>query len=357
MKSWNKKDIDKPLLIAGPCSAETREQVLAVAEQLKDQKVAYYRAGIWKPRTRPGAFEGAGSEGLAWLKEVKETYGMKITTEVANTQHVEECLKAGVDLLWIGARTTTSPFAVQEIAEALEGVDVPVLVKNPVNPDTKLWIGAIERLMKSGITEIGGIHRGFSVFEKKKYRNTPQWQIPVDLQQAFPDMPIICDPSHIGGQRDYIQEISQKAMDLNFDGLMIETHITPDEAWSDAAQQVTPQSLKEIVDSLVIRKVNPENVSMEELTELRSEINHLDDLLLEVLEKRMKISEKIGAYKMRNNMTILQKDRWESLLAKNVERASQFDISESFVKGMFKLIHQESINIQEEVFRRKEEVK
>src|SRR5690606_28969010 len=237
----------KPILIAGPCSPETREQVLAIAERSEDSDLAYFRAGVGKPRTRPDAFQDVGKIDLDWPKEVQQNYGLKTNNEVATTQYVEEALKSGVDALWIGARTTVNPFSVQEIADALQGVNIPVLVKTPVNPDTKLWIGAVERISKAGIKDIMAIHRGFSVYEVKKYRNEPQWQIPVDFMKEFPNMPIICDPSHIGGDRKYIQEISQKALDLNFDGLMIETHITPDQAWSDASQQVTPAQLKEIL--------------------------------------------------------------------------------------------------------------
>ena len=346
----------KPLLIAGPCSAETREQVLAIAKQIKDLDLTYFRAGIWKPRTRPNAFEGVGKIGLEWLKEVQQTYELKTTVEVATTQHVEEALKSGVDALWIGARTTVNPFSVQEIADALQGVDIPVLVKNPVNPDTKLWIGAVERIRKTGIKDIMAIHRGFSVYEVKKYRNEPQWQIPVDFMKEFPTMPIICDPSHIGGDRKYIQEISQKALDLNFDGLMIETHITPDEAWSDASQQVTPAQLKEILSKLIVRNLTPKGAPIGDLEALRLKMNRLDNELLEVLKKRMQISEKIGSYKKKNNMVIFQKDFYEDSLDKNVKNAVEnYNLKGKFASDLYKLIHQESINIQEQIMNKKEE--
>jgi chorismate mutase len=350
------ENIKKPILLAGPCSAETREQVLAIAEKIKDLDLTYFRTGIWKPRTRPDAFEGVGKIGLEWLKEVQQTYGLKTTVEVATTQHVEEALKSGVDALWIGARTTVNPFSVQEIADALQGVDIPVLVKNPVNPDTKLWIGAVERIRKAGIKDIMAIHRGFSVYEVKKYRNEPQWQIPVDFMKEFPDMPIICDPSHIGGDRKYIQEISQKALDLNFDGLMIETHITPDTAWSDASQQVTPDQLKEILSKLIIRNSNPKGAPMGELEDLRLKMNRIDNELLEILKKRMQVSEKIGAYKKKNNMVIFQKDFYEDSLQKNVKNAVEnYSLKGKFASDLYKLIHQESINIQEQVMNKQTE--
>lgn len=350
---WQKEGLKKPMLIAGPCSAESREQVLQIAKDLKDENISYFRAGIWKPRTRPGAFEGIGSKGLDWMKEVKQLYKMSICTEVANVKHVYESLKAGVDMLWVGARTTTNPFAVQEIAEALRGVDIPLMVKNPINPDLKLWVGAIERFEKCGINNIAAIHRGFSIYEKIDYRNQPRWQIAVDLQREYPDMLMICDPSHIGGQRHYIKEISQKALDLNFDGLMIETHHNPDKAWTDSAQQVTAKQLSGILKDLVVRVRQPADVSLEELNELRAEIKFLDEALIQILSSRMAMSKKIGHYKKRNNMTILQNSHWGKLLERNMKNAQNSEVAELFISRLFKLIHQESINVQEQVLSEK----
>lgn len=346
---WNHATNKRPLVIAGPCSAETREQVLATAKALQNSGATYFRAGIWKPRTRPGSFEGVGGEGLEWLKEVKAEYGMATCTEVANVKHVYEALKAGVDMLWIGARTTTNPFAVQEMAEALAGVDIPVLVKNPINPDLGLWLGAIERFMLKGTTRIGAIHRGFSKYGEQVYRNAPQWDIPVELQRLNPEIPLICDPSHIAGNRTLLSEISQKAMDLNFDGLMIETHTTPDEAWSDAAQQVTPDQLNALLKELVIREIDPSNASLESLAVLRKEIDHMDEQLLEILKNRMKTVEKIGTFKKENDMTILQNGRWSSLLEKNLMLAQKFELDEDMVNSILKAVHQGSINLQEKV--------
>jgi len=348
-KVFNKAKITRPLVIAGPCSAESEEQVLETAEGLKDMNVDYYRAGIWKPRTRPGAFEGIGVTALPWLQKVKKQTGLKICTEVASTAHVFECMKAGVDMVWIGARTTTSPFVVQEIAEALRGTDIPVVVKNPINPDLKLWIGAIERLQQCGISDIAALHRGFSIYEKIQYRNEPRWQIAIDLQKAFPDLVLLGDPSHIGGKHEYIQELSQKSMDLNFDGLMIETHRNPEEAWTDARQQVTPSRLGEILNGLVLRDERPEGVSIDELEQLRAEINIIDASILDTMAKRMEISKGIGNYKKSNNMMVLQKSRWNSLLDKNVQAAEKANLSADFVTKLFKLVHQESINIQEDI--------
>ncbi|BDS09667.1 bifunctional 3-deoxy-7-phosphoheptulonate synthase/chorismate mutase type II [Aureispira anguillae] len=347
--TWKKNDLNKPMLIAGPCSAESRMQVLETAKKLKEQNLAYFRAGIWKPRTRPGAFEGVGTIGLSWLQEAKKLYQLPICTEVANVKHVYEALKAGMDMLWIGARTSTNPFAVQEIAEALRGVDIPIMVKNPINPDLKLWIGAIERFEKCGIQNIAAIHRGFSIYEKIDYRNQPKWQIAVDLQREYPDMLMICDPSHIGGKRAHILKISQKALDLNFDGLMIETHHQPQEAWTDAAQQITPKQLMETLEQLIIRDKEPTEVALEELEELRGAIRNLDKELIQLLSDRMSISEKIGHYKKLNNMTILQNSQWEKLLDRNMKQAENAHIAQHFTTKLFKLIHQESINVQEQV--------
>lgn len=341
----------KPFIISGPCSAETEEQVIETAIHLSQvREVSVYRAGIWKPRTRPGSFEGVGNKGLKWLKKVKEETGLLVGTEVANEKHVYEALKYGIDLLWIGARTSVNPFTVQEIADALNGVDVMVLVKNPVSPDIDLWTGAIERVAKAGIKKLGAVHRGFSTYEKTSYRNQPNWQIPIELRRRIPELPIICDPSHISGSRDYILEVSQKAMDLNFDGLIIESHIDPDNAWSDSAQQVTPQRLKEILRSLVLRNPNPADPKiLDILGELRQQIDLYDDHLLDLIEKRMQISEKIGLFKKQNNITILQSSRWDEVISHAITKGEAKGLSAEFVDAFFKAIHQESINHQMKV--------
>ncbi len=347
MNNWGGSD--ELLIISGPCSAETEEQVLTTARQLEETGTNVFRAGIWKPRTRPNSFEGVGSKGLDWLKTVQKETGMLVSTEVANVKHVYEALKAGIDILWIGARTSANPFAVQEIADALKGVDIPVLVKNPINPDLELWIGAIERINQAGITKIGAIHRGFSSYERTLFRNTPLWQIPIELKRRFSELPIICDPSHIGGTTDLIAPISQKAMDLDFDGLIIESHCNPEEAWSDAKQQITPHALNKLLEGLVKRVVNPDNISFTDLEDLRSQIDQYDQDLLEVLGKRMKSVIEIGTYKKKNNMTILQTNRWDSILNSRVEKGASLDLSEKMVSTIFKAIHQESINKQEDI--------
>jgi chorismate mutase len=336
-------DPKRPLVIAGPCSAETEEQVMNTAKQLAADGVKILRAGIWKPRTKPGGFEGVGNEGLAWLKRVKRETGMYVSTEVATQKHVYEALKYGVDLLWIGARTTANPFAVQEIAEALQGVDIPVLVKNPVNPDLELWIGALERLSNVGLTRLGAIHRGFSSYDKKIYRNLPQWHIPIELKRRYPDLPVLCDPSHIGGKRDLIQPLSQQAMDLNYEGLIIETHCDPDNAWSDAPQQVTPGRLGEILDSLVIRN---RKQSTEDLSDLRRQIDELDDQLLELLAKRMRVSCEIGTFKKEHNMTVVQTNRYDEILSTRLAQAETMDIDTDFMRIILEAIHEESVRRQ-----------
>ena len=344
------KPANKPLIIAGPCSAETEEQVLQTARGLADQGVDLFRSGIWKPRTRPGAFEGVGTEGLRWLKRVKEETGMKVTTEVANTQHVFEALKHQIDVVWLGARTTVNPFSVQEVADALKGVDIPVLIKNPINPDFKLWKGAIERIYKAGITRIGVIHRGFSYHGESKYRNVPRWQIAIDLKREFPDLPIICDNSHICGRRDTLHAVAQKALDLNFDGYMTEVHPDPDNAWSDAAQQITPNQFLEMKDQLIFRQLTTDNMEfLENLEHLRHEIDELDEELLNLLSARMKLSERIGDYKQRNNIAILQTSRWSEILERAVAKGKVKGLSEEFVTVYLKAVHQESINHQEKV--------
>ena len=333
----------RPLVIAGPCSAETEDQVLETAKELAAQGIKIFRAGIWKPRTKPGGFEGVGSIGLPWLKRVKEETGMYVSTEVANQYHVFEALKYGVDILWIGARTAANPFSMQEIADALKGVDIPILIKNPVNPDLELWIGAVERIYNAGIRKIGVIHRGFSAYDKRIYRNLPQWHIPIELRRRFPNIPIICDPSHIGGKRDLIAPLSQQAMDLGFDGLIIESHCNPDCAWSDASQQVTPDVLAYILDMLIIRETSQ---STENLNEVRRQIDELDNQLLDLLAKRMRISREIGLYKKEHDMPILQATRYDEILNKRVEQACNMDMDGEFMKTILAAIHEESIRQQ-----------
>ena len=344
--------LNHPVVIAGPCSAETEEQVLKIAHSLKNTDVSFFRAGIWKPRTRPGMFEGVGALGLQWLQRVKEETGLKTATEVANKDHVKLALEHDIDMLWIGARSTVSPFIIQEIADELEGTDKIILVKNPVNPDLPLWIGALERLQRAGIKNLGVIHRGFSTYEKTKYRNIPEWQLVIELQNKFPNLPIICDPSHITGKRDLIFDVSQTALDLNFEGLMIETHCNPDAAWSDAAQQVTPERLVEIMNDLRIRKTSTsEEDYVSQLGNLRSRIDIIDEQLLDLLKKRMDIADEIGALKKTNNVAILQNTRWHEILGKMILEGEQRNLSEEFVIQVFKAIHQESINRQERVVR------
>ena len=333
----------RPLVIAGPCSAETEDQVLETAKELAAQGIKIFRAGIWKPRTKPGGFEGVGSIGLPWLKRVKEETGMYVSTEVTNQYHVFEALKYGVDILWIGARTAANPFSMKEIADALKGVDIPILIKNPVNPDLELWIGAVERIYNAGIRKIGVIHRGFSAYDKRIYRNLPQWHIPIELRRRFPNIPIICDPSHIGGKRDLIAPLSQQAMDLGFDGLIIESHCNPDCAWSDASQQVTPDVLAYILDMLIIRETSQ---STENLNELRRQIDELDNQLLDLLAKRMRISREIGLYKKEHDMPILQATRYDEILNKRVEQACNMDMDGEFMKTILAAIHEESIRQQ-----------
>ncbi|MCL6219906.1 bifunctional 3-deoxy-7-phosphoheptulonate synthase/chorismate mutase type II [Zunongwangia pacifica] len=342
--------LDHPLVIAGPCSAETEEQVLKIAHQLKDTDATVLRAGIWKPRTRPGNFEGVGALGLKWLQKAKEETGMLTTTEVANPHHVELALKHDIDILWIGARTTVSPFIIQEIADALKGTDKPVLIKNPVNPDLALWLGAVERMYTADIKNLGVIHRGFSSYEKSKYRNNPEWQIAIELQNKFPDLPLILDPSHIAGRRDIIFDLCQTALDLNFDGLMVETHWDPDNAWSDAKQQITPATLVQIMKDLKIRKEVSESEDYQnKLQNLRAKIDIADNQLIELLAKRMKISEDIGHVKKSQNVAILQTKRWNEILGKMVLEGEQHGLSEEFVLKLFKAVHQESINHQQAI--------
>ncbi|HOK99559.1 MAG TPA: bifunctional 3-deoxy-7-phosphoheptulonate synthase/chorismate mutase type II [Bacteroidales bacterium] len=337
---------DRPLVIAGPCSAESEAQMVQTAQQLAALGIKIFRAGIWKPRTRPGTFEGYGSLALPWMQSVKEATGMLTATEVANVKHVYEALKAGIDILWIGARTSANPFAVQEIADALRGVDVPVMVKNPVNPDLELWIGAIERLYMAGVTRLAAGHRGFSTYEKTAYRNDPNWQIPIELRRRIPNIPLIIDPSHICGKRYTLFEITQKAMDLNYDGIIIESHIDPDHALSDAKQQLRPDQLGELLKKLVIRKEYIENGSLVTIEELRSQIDKIDDKIVELLEKRMHIAEEIGKIKKENNIAVLQTKRWHQIITQRMKEAREKGLSEHFIENIFRAIHEESINHQ-----------
>jgi chorismate mutase len=330
----------RPIVVAGPCSAETEEQVLETARSLAGKGIKIFRAGIWKPRTKPGGFEGVGSEGLRWLKKVKDETGMYVATEVATRDHVFEALKAGIDVLWVGARTSANPFAVQEVADALKGVDIPILIKNPINPDLDLWIGAIQRLYGAGLRRLGVIHRGFSSYDKKIYRNLPLWHIPIELRRRYPDLPIFCDPSHIGGKRELIAPLSQQAMDLNFDGLIIESHGHPEDAWSDAAQQITPDVLDYVLNLLVIRDSTQ---TTENLTVLRRQIDAIDENLLELLAKRMRISREIGIYKKEHNMPILQTPRYGEILENRTKAGASMDLNSDFIEKMLKLIHEESV--------------
>ncbi|MDD2594524.1 MAG: chorismate mutase [Bacteroidales bacterium] len=340
--------------ICGPCSAESEEQVLRTAEALNlifrpdgTRYVTAFRAGLWKPRTHPGAFEGVGEKGIPWMVRVRKELGMKVIVEVANPAHLESVLKAGLDMIWIGSRTTTNPFAMQDLADALKGVDIPVYIKNPINPDVELWIGAFERFQRAGIRQLAAIHRGFSFYEKSKYRNVPKWQVPIDLKQRFGDIPLLCDASHIAGKREYIPEISQKAMDLGFDGLFIESHINPDAALSDARQQLTPSAAESLIKGLIIRDVNSENTDyLAAIEHLRAHIDVIDDNLLDLLSTRMEIVDKIGRYKRDNNITILQQHRWEEVLNKVVAEGVKKGLDESFIQELFKLIHQASIERQ-----------
>ena len=351
MRKWLEDfNLNHPLVIAGPCSAETEDQVLKIAHELKDSKVSVFRAGIWKPRTRPGGFEGVGEIGLKWLQKAKAETGLLMGTEVATAAHCKLALEHDIDVLWVGARTTANPFAVQEIADTLKGTDKIVLVKNPVNPDLALWLGGVERLHMAGIEKLGVIHRGFSTYEKTKYRNIPEWQIAIELQNKFPDLPLIIDPSHITGDRKMIFEVTQEALDLNYDGMIIETHYDPDNAWSDAAQQVTPDSLKQIIKDLTIRKTDDTTDEYsQKMTKLRANIDVLDANLLELLGKRMKVADEIGQVKKDNNVAVLQNNRWNEIQAKVVAEGAKKGLSEEFIVKLFKDIHQESIGHQEKI--------
>jgi len=347
LKEWGLPGNIEPLVIAGPCSAETEEQVLTTARLLAGSGIRIFRAGIWKPRTRPNSFEGVGTVGLQWLRKVKAETGMFTATEVANRQHVFEALKHGIDILWIGARTTANPFAVQEIADAIAGADVPVFIKNPVNPDVELWLGAIERIFEAGINRIGAIHRGFSTYGKNVFRNPPHWQVPIDLYRRLPEIPLIVDPSHICGNRTMLKDVTQKSMDLNFDGLIVEVHHDPDNAWSDAKQQITPANLETMLDELVLRKEKSNDLEfIQTIEELRSQIDKFDEELLDILASRMEIAEIIGRYKMKNNIKILQPERWQEILSNTRQKGEERKLSSEFIETVFKAIHQESINKQ-----------
>lgn len=347
-------DSQRPLVIAGPCSAETEEQVMTTALALREQGVHLFRAGIWKPRTKPGCFEGVGSKGLRWLKAVKKETGMLVATEVATPHHAAEALKAGIDLLWIGARTVANPFAMQELADALQGCEVPILVKNPVNTDLELWIGALERLNNAGITKLGAIHRGFSSYGKREYRNTPQWHIPIELRRRLPALPLFCDPSHIGGKRELIASLSQQAMDLNYDGLIVECHCRPDKAWSDASQQITPETLGNILRKLVVRNESPLN---ENLLIYRKQIDECDDELIRVLSKRMSVVQEIGRMKKEHGVTILQTERYNKLLQRLCQQGERYDIDGDFIRKIFEAIHEESIRQQMKIVNKEEDNK
>ena len=348
---WGMFTEPRPSVVAGPCSAETEEQVMETAKGLKELGINVFRAGIWKPRTHPGSFEGVGAPGLKWMQRAKKEYGLKIATEVASEKHVFECLKYGVDLVWLGARTTANPFLVQEIADALKDTDIPVLVKNPVNPDIDLWIGALERLNRAGIKKLGVIHRGFSTVDKIKYRNDPQWQMAIELRSRYPELPFFVDPSHMAGCKDYIRELSQRSLDLGFEGLMIESHCNPSCALSDAKQQLTPAELTDLLENQIkVRDADSDSKEWKEnIDQLRAKIDILDENLLYTLGARMKVSKQIGEYKKSSNVAILQTSRWDAVLAKVVEKGAEYGLPEGFVTDVFNTIHEASVEIQNQV--------
>lgn len=344
----------QPLIIAGPCGAESLEQLTTTAKQLAElNKVALFRAGVWKPRTRPNAFEGKGEEALKWLQEIKKQFNLKTTVEVANAHHAELALKYGIDVLWIGARTTVNPFSVQEIADVLKGVDIPVMVKNPIHADLQLWIGGIERIYNSGTNKIAAIHRGFHYYGKTKYRNKPMWQIPIELKTQFPDLPIICDPSHISGNTELIYGVGQKALDLGMSGLMIESHFDPSIALSDAQQQLTPKELNELINKFILRKPNTtDTVILDKLQQLRSMIDEIDDELINVLKKRTQVISQIGLYKKEHNITIFQLERWQEILRTRGHWAEKLGVSKNHIEKICQLLHDESIKIQNDVMNK-----
>jgi chorismate mutase len=348
---WGMFTEPRPSVVAGPCSAETEEQVMETAKGLRELGINVYRAGIWKPRTHPGSFEGMGVQGLKWMQRAKKEYGLKIATEVASEKHVFECLKFGVDLVWLGARTTANPFLVQEIADALKDTDIPVLVKNPVNPDLDLWIGALERLNRAGIKKLGVIHRGFSTFDKIKYRNDPQWQVAIELRSRYPQLPFFVDPSHMAGSREYIREISQRSLDLGFEGLMIESHCNPECALSDAKQQLTPAELRNLLENqITVRDSDSDSKEWKEnIDQLRAKIDVIDENILYALGSRMNISRKIGEYKRDSNIAILQTSRWDEVLARVICKGKEHDLPEGFVRDVFNAIHEASVEVQNEI--------
>lgn len=351
IESWFEEFVPGPLFIAGPCSAESEEQLFEIAGGLKGaSKPAVFRAGVWKPRSRPGSFSGVGARALKWLAAVKEMYGMRIAVEAATPGHVEACLRAGVDILWVGARTASNPFSVDEIAVALRGVDIPVLVKNPLNPDIDLWIGALERINRAGITRIAAVHRGFSPFERTRYRNMPKWEIPIELKRRYRDLQVICDPSHIAGDSSLVREIAQKAMDLNMDGLMTEVHGNPAEALSDPLQQLAPSAYRHLIKNLIIRKAVVDDPGfINQLEEIRNQVDSVDHQMIELVARRMELSDQIGEYKCRNNVAILQMERWLEILRTRTEQAESLNLNPEFVENLLKVIHQESIRRQTEI--------
>ena len=353
---WGMFTEPRPSVVAGPCSAESEEQVMETAKGLKEMGINVFRAGVWKPRTHPGCFEGVGVEGLEWLQRVKQEYGLKISTEVASEKHVAECIRYGVDLVWLGARTTTNPFLVQEIADALKGTDIPVLVKNPVNADLDLWIGALERLNRAGIKKLGVILRGFSTFDKIKYRNDPQWQVAIEFRSRYPEIPFFVDPSHLGGHKDYILEISQRSLDLGFEGLMIESHCNPTVALSDAKQQLTPDQLSDLLyHQIVVREKDSDAPEWKEnIDQLRAKIDVIDENILYALGTRMNVSRQIGEYKKENNIAILQTSRWDKVLSKVVEKGNNYGLTANFLKDVFTAIHEASVEVQNEIISRKD---
>ncbi|MFO7862663.1 MAG: chorismate mutase [Salinivirgaceae bacterium] len=345
----------KPIIIAGPCSAESREQVLATAKELSASPfITAFRSGVWKPRSRPGSFEGIGAEALEWLKEVKTRYNLPLAVEVATPKHVEQALKAGVDYLWIGARTTSNPFSVQELTAALAGCKCSIMVKNPVNPDLELWIGAIERFLKTGSVNVMAIHRGFYPYEETLFRNIPKWEMPIELKTRMPDIPIICDPSHIAGNRELVPEVAQYALDLNFDGLMVESHVDPDNALSDAHQQLTPNRLIEMLNALHFRSDEDEAFSMGDLDNFRNQIDSIDSQIIELLAQRMDVTRKIGEYKAKHNIAAFQLNRWKKIIRSRMETGSLLGLSKSFVKKMLQSVHKESIRVQSELMKQHE---
>ncbi len=351
LSEWGMFTEPRPSVIAGPCSAESEEQLMETARELKEFGINVFRAGIWKPRTHPGSFEGVGAPGLKWMQRVKHELGLKISTEVANEKHVFECLKCGVDMVWIGARTTANPFLVQEIADALKDTAIPVLVKNPVNPDLDLWVGALERLNRAGIRKLGVIHRGFSTAEKIRYRNNPEWQIAIELRSRYPHLPFFCDPSHLAGSREYIMEVSQRALDLGLDGLMVESHCNPSCALSDAGQQLEPRQLREMLyNGLAVRDADCDSPQWKDnICQLRTKIDIIDENLLYMLGSRMKISRQIGEYKRDHNIAILQTSRWDAVLAKVIEKGREYELGEDFLKTVFNAIHEASVEVQDDV--------